>query len=124
MNSIRTMWLSGTLTVLMLAACMSVEESAVPIEVQSHAYQVVRIPYPTTRPDGVEITRLLGDSAWTRAGLVVGDVVESVNGNPTLNKEDFWREVNGARPSAVRIDGGGRMPPRGPSPISPRSQAD
>ena len=55
-----------------------------------------RNPYPGYHPDGVTIRRLDGESAWTRAGLVVHDVIESVNGEWTPDEAAFRKAADGA----------------------------
>jgi S1-C subfamily serine protease len=87
-----------------VAACASADRDATAprIDVQPHCYEVPRIPHPLYLQDGVVITRLDGESAWTKAGLVVNDVIESVNGESTLDEAAF-RKAAGDRPRKVRI---------------------
>lgn len=96
----RTLPLLATL----VGACASATRDAAPcIEVEPHAYEVPRIPHPAYHPDGVVITRLDGDSAWTRAGLAVNDVIESVNGEWTPDEAAFRKAAGGDRPRKARI---------------------
>lgn len=87
-----------------VAACATVPRApSASIEVEAHAHEVARIPNPTWIPDGVLITRLDGDTPWTRAGLQVNDVIESVNGERTTDPDAFRRAA--AMPRRVRITG-------------------
>ncbi len=70
---------------------------------QSHSYEVPRVPHPGYVPDGVLITAMRGDSAWARAGLAVNDVIESVNGEWTPNAEAFRKAALEKPPRSVRI---------------------
>jgi len=92
--------------VLVVAGCATARQDASPcIDVQSHMYEVPRNPYPGYRPDGVVITRLDGESAWTKAGLLVNDVIETVNGEGTLDAGSFRKAVGDRNPRKVRIAG-------------------
>jgi S1-C subfamily serine protease len=72
-------------------------------EVRAHCYEVPRVPHPAYVPDGVQITRLDGDSAWARAGLLVNDVIESVNGAWTTDVAAFRKAVGAHPPRRVRV---------------------
>ncbi|MCK6458990.1 MAG: hypothetical protein L6Q95_03755 [Planctomycetes bacterium] len=77
-----------------IAGCATPPRAAAPeIEVVGHCYI----------PDGVQITRLGGGSAWARGGLLVNDVVESVNGQPTPDPDAFRKAVGRKPPGRVRI---------------------
>jgi len=91
------------LLALVVGCATTLPDSASPPDVCAHAYEVPRIPYPAYIPDGVQITRLDGDSAWTRGGLVVNDVVESVNGKWTPDPDAFREAVGTGAPRRVRI---------------------
>ena len=90
--------------VALVAGCATASRDATAprIEVNPHFYEVPRIPHPGYHRDGVVITRLDGESAWTRAGLVVNDVIESVNGEWTPDEAAF-RKAAGKQPRKVRI---------------------
>lgn len=88
------------------AACASAPRDASSgIEVEGHAFEVPRNPYPAYHPDGVVVTRLDGDTAWTRGGLLVQDVIETVNGEWTLDPDAFRRAVGANAPRKMRIVG-------------------
>jgi hypothetical protein len=93
---------------LVAAACASsgdAREATPPIEIADHFFEVPRIPHPGYHRDGVQVTRLDGDTAWTRGGLLVNDVVESVNGEPTMKTDEFWKATGGGTPRRVRVTG-------------------
>ena len=95
---------TACLILLAVAACATPRPEGA-IEVNAHFHEVPRNPYPGYHPDGVVVTRLGGESAWTKAGLLVNDVIESVNGEWTLNPEAFWKAVGTGLPRRVRILG-------------------
>ena len=89
-----------------IAGCATPPRDAAPeIEVVGHCYEVLRVPHPAYIPDGVQITRLRGDSAWARGGLLVNDVVESVNSEWTRDPDAFRKAVGRKPPGRVRILG-------------------
>lgn len=89
-------------TLLVLAVVAGCATSTTGIDVRPHACEVARIPHPAYHRDGVQVTRLPGDSPWTRAGVVVNDVIESVNGAWTPDEAAFRKAV-GERARKVRI---------------------
>jgi S1-C subfamily serine protease len=91
----------------LLVACATVRE-APPLAVQDHWYEVPRAPHPLYLRDGVQVVGLEGDSVWTRAGLLVNDVIESVNGEATPDTAAFRKAVGNAR--KVRITSTRRGP--------------
>jgi C-terminal processing protease CtpA/Prc len=94
------------LTLLLLAGCSAApepDESGPGIEIEGFMYEVPRIPHPGYHKAGVIVRLMEGGSAWAAAGVQVGDVIETVNGEPTLDETSFWERAGRSRPRQVRI---------------------
>ena len=86
------------------------------IVLTDHFLEVPRLPHPGYHRDGVVISELAEDSAWARAGLRAGDVIESVNGREVVGAEEVRRACGGGEPSRVRLV---RSRLRPPAPLLP-----